>query len=630
MRTAFVCTILAAFALLPMAVLAEPTITIYTDADTYQSGDTIEVSLSAENHGEGMSVDVYVGLLTPDGGLYTLSPYGQHGWSGSVEAWIPGIYVPSPFTMSRTPLFWFDLPCYMPPISDEGEYNFAVVLTCAGTMQWISDLSLAPFTVGASAASHYYVDGEAGNDSNDGSEGSPWKTITHALASALSTPATIHVAAGTYSSSTNGETFPLDMKSYVSLQGEGSESTILDAQQAAYHVIYCSYVSHLSIEQLTIAGGEAKGAEHTDKRGGGIYCSDSSPTISNNRITANTAISGGGIGCWGGWPTISGNTISGNSADSNAGGIYCDHSSPMISNNTISKNTADWAGGIYCSESSPTIACNAITANTAGGLGGAIHCWESSPTIENNTISGNRAQHGSGIYCWHGWPTISGNTISGNSADSNAGGIYCDHSSPMISNNTITRNSSLGVYGYNGYGGGILCNYSSPTIVNNIIQANTAISGGGIFYWSSTPAIVNNAILDNSAGRGGGISCWGGSATIVNNIIKANAADRGGGMYCSGSPTIIDCIIWGNGDDLSSCSGTYCCIEDDDAGEGNIHDDPMFVEGPLGEYYLDPDSPCIDAGSRPAEDAGLSDRTTQTDGTPDSGMVDMGYHYPLP
>jgi len=79
-----------------------------------------------------------------------------------------------------------------------------------------------------------------------------------------------------------------------------------------------------------------------------------------------------------------------------------------------------------------------------------------------------------------------------------------------------------------------------------------------------------------------------------------------------------------------NCSATYCCIEDDDGGEGIIHDDPMFVSGPLGNFYLHPLSPCIDAGSRTAEEAGLSNRTTQADGTPDTGIVDMGYHYPLP
>ncbi|MBN1593245.1 MAG: DUF1565 domain-containing protein, partial [Candidatus Coatesbacteria bacterium] len=47
----------------------------------------------------------------------------------------------------------------------------------------------------------YYVDAEIGLDANDGSESSPWQTITHALDSvegSEATPVTIHVAAGTY------------------------------------------------------------------------------------------------------------------------------------------------------------------------------------------------------------------------------------------------------------------------------------------------------------------------------------------------------------------------------------------------------------------------------------------------
>lgn len=118
-------------------------------------------------------------------------------------------------------------------------------------------------------------------------------------------------------------------------------------------------------------------------------------------------------------------------------------------------------------------------------------------------------------------------------------------------------------------------------------------------------------------------------------LIDNRAGSQGGGIrYFDG--LAIDCIIWGNSastdPNLFECSDpSFSCIEDwDGAGEGNIHDDPMFVTGPLGGYYLHPDSPCIDTGSRSAQGAGLSDRTTQADGTPDTGQVDMGYHYPIP
>ena len=98
---------------------------------------------------------------------------------------------------------------------------------------------------------------------------------------------------------------------------------------------------------------------------------------------------------------------------------------------------------------------------------------------------------------------------------------------------------------------------------------------------------------------------------------------------------IADCIIWGNfaskDPSLHECPiPSFSCIEGwNGIGEGNIQGDPMFVAGPFGDYYLHPESPCIDAGSQSAQDAGLSDRTTLVKGTPDAGIVDMGFHYPI-
>jgi len=67
----------------------------------------------------------------------------------------------------------------------------------------------------------------------------------------------------------------------------------------------------------------------------------------------------------------------------------------------------------------------------------------------------------------------------------------------------------------------------------------------------------------------------------------------------------------------------------------NIVGDPLFAPGPLGDYYLssveagqDADSPCIDAGSTSASIAGASFLTTRTDNAFDTGIVDIGYHYP--
>jgi len=130
----------------------------------------------------------------------------------------------------------------------------------------------------------------------------------------------------------------------------------------------------------------------------------------------------------------------------------------------------------------------------------------------------------------------------------------------------------------------------------------------------------------------------------MNCTISGNSADESGGGsdYCNAM--ITNCIVWGNeAEEDPELSGgdatiTYSCIRDwTGGGEGNISEEPMFVPGPLGDYYLSceaaghgaANSPCIDAGSDTAEALGLDELTTRTDCRPDTGVVDMGYHYPL-
>ncbi len=622
--------------------VAMPTVTIDTDAETYVAGDTLEVSLSASNDGEPVTVDVHVGLILPDKSILV---YGQCGWTDSIEPWVTDVHIPSTFDFGPMTILTLEVPDGI-----LGDFQFAAGLTNASTLEfigeisfaafriesgqvaptayidsiypnpatqgkdtvefrghgldtdgtieahlWLSDLdgtisTLEDFSVSArhfSAGAHtisysvedddgawsepatgaltiieggqIYVNATAGADVNDGSEESPLKTITHALASAQGSsgrPVTIHVAAGTYALSANGEHFPLIMKGWISLVGEDDETTTLDAEGGAYHVILCDDVDGVTIEGFTITGGNADGSVVAEACGGGIYCYKCSPTIQNNTITGNFAVSGGG------------------------GILSYDYCSATITNNTISTNSATTGGGIFC--------------------------WLSSPLISNNTISTNSATRGGGISCMtHASPTIDNNTITDNSADTGGGGIsFSIESSPAISNNTITGNSA----GENG--GGIWC------------------------FHLCAPTIFNNAITGNDAGEdGAGICCLEESSPIIsNNTIAFNSATLdGGGIYSlDSSPSIFDCIIWDNGDDLYDCSATYCCIEDRDRGWGNIHDDPLFVTGPNGDYYLDRDSPCIDAGSRSADEAGMAKYTTQAKGTPDTGVVDMGFHYPLP
>ena len=122
---------------------------------------------------------------------------------------------------------------------------------------------------------------------------------------------------------------------------------------------------------------------------------------------------------------IEGFTITGGSSATSGGGINCSNSSPTITGCTITDNTANnFGGGIRFSNSSATITSCTISANTANYGGGGIYCNSGNPTITDCTISGNIAENGGGIYCYSGSPTITGCTISGNLSEDFGSGLY--------------------------------------------------------------------------------------------------------------------------------------------------------------------------------------------------------------
>ena len=107
--------------------------------------------------------------------------------------------------------------------------------------------------------------------------------------------------------------------------------------------------------------------------------------------------------------------------------------------------------------------------------------------------------------------------------------------------------------------------------------------------------------------------------------------------------SFTDCILWDNGpesiyDESGFTSVSYSDVQGGwtDNGTGNIDVDPLFVAGPLGCFYLSQtsagfpaDSPCVNAGSDTAANLEMDVLTTRRDRIGDTGIVDMGFHYPI-
>jgi hypothetical protein len=81
-------------------------------------------------------------------------------------------------------------------------------------------------------ATTYYID-PSGNDSNNGSSGSPWKTLAYACSKATSSGDVIHVNAGTYT-----ETVQSMLAVGVSIEGAGVTSVIQSHVGGSSFTIY--------------------------------------------------------------------------------------------------------------------------------------------------------------------------------------------------------------------------------------------------------------------------------------------------------------------------------------------------------------------------------------------------------
>jgi beta propeller repeat protein/parallel beta-helix repeat protein len=210
--------------------------------------------------------------------------------------------------------------------------------------------------------------------------------------------------------------------------------------------------------------------------------------------------------------------------------------------------------------------------------GGGIFCYGSSPTIRSNIIINN-----------HGPAEINnqGMVISG----SYGAGIGCFMSSAIITNNIIKNNS--------GFAGAVFV-LGDDKICNNLIYDNSALVGGGVILFGGL--LINNTIVGNDVniqgggGLGGNIYIVGDnefslSLMILNNIICN--AKSGGGISGEGN---IDASVISFNDVWGNVGGNYQQVSDQTGANGNISQDPRFVDAPAKDFHLLLDSPCIDTG----------------------------------
>lgn len=145
---------------------------------------------------------------------------------------------------------------------------FMVVVGCLA-------LTLFVFPMTASATIYYVA--PDGSNSNNGSESSPWLTITYAVSEAFSGD-TIKVAAGMYNEN-------VDVNKSLTLQNEGSDKVTVKASDSTDHVFEVT-ASWVNISGFTVENATGTWGTQT----AGIYLGSSVEhcNISNNIATNNS------------------------------------------------------------------------------------------------------------------------------------------------------------------------------------------------------------------------------------------------------------------------------------------------------------------------------------------------------
>jgi len=241
-----------------------------------------------------------------------------------------------------------------------------------------------------------------------------------------------------------------------------------------------------------------------------------------------------------------------------------------------------------------------------------------------------RARVGGGVSCESASAIVSNCTLSGNSADFGGGA-----SKGTLNNCSLTRNSAA-------YGGGAegstlnncLLNGNSAgnsggallsTLNNCILTGNWAFVGGG----AESCTLNNCMLLGNSAGHGGGT--FGG--TLNNCTLSSNSAAYGAGG-AEGS-RLNNCIVYYNSSEIGVTIENYsdsflsysCTTPLPTNGISNLTNEPLF-QNQENNLRLQPNSPCINAGSNTSAPAG-----PDLDGSPRiaGGTVDIGaYEFQSP
>lgn len=500
------------------------------------------------------------------------------------------------------------------------------------------------------------------DESGDGTFENPFLTIQKGVDVALSMD-TVFVYNGIY------EGGIIIYNKAISLIGESRDETKINQPISLPQIsIFDSQYDTVRVENFRIKRGNSE-------RGGGLSIARSTVVINNVELSNNNSSNNGGaINAINSTMKVHNSLFFLNSSDSLGGSIYSKETFLELDELEVRNNSSLAGGAVGLDTLSKCIINNSQIFNNGANVGGGIAVFNGAKlTILNSDIYGNNAagglipQHsdpdnfplyggGGGLYQQFSDSLV---ILNSNFEDNTTlpgigGGLAIYYSSDIVLENVNINGNESG-----GAGGGICflrsdnINYTSGMIRDNRSNSN---SGGGIMMGTETfdASIIINAtfnrlnFINNYAQvGGGGLMLWSAEVNVYNSTFSQNEANdnngvdnwSGGGLssHSMAEPNIINSIFYDNYPNslyhpstTSSMSVKYSLLEEFHTGVENLVEiDPLFNDPENGDFTLQPNSPCIDAGISDFDDDGVNDVTDFLGSAPDLGSTEFMAGPPL-
>lgn len=378
--------------------------------------------------------------------------------------------------------------------------------------------------------------------------------------------------------------------------------------------------------------------------GGGVYVSGNGITLTSNTIISNVASSSGGGALIKGNSILIDNEIQNNTAQGIGGGISINANggvslinNDFILNKLISGNPYhSYGGGMYISANNISLDGNTINGNEAHAeitaFGGGAEISANNVSLTNNSIQENKAVSynsfgggagGGGLNVGYGNVVLSDNIVEENnisSVRSSVGaGVRITGDSYLINNNVFKNTATCQMQFQSfcpSYGGGVYLEGIKSIITNNEIHNNAVTSnsnesfasGGGVYVITTKAFLANNTFSRNSS------SSYGGGASLVlpetenstsdelyNNLFWDNISleNLGADLWIKNDtdndfmPTPIT-LLHNNFDRTAKGLKSDLPITINSSNPNKV--DPLFFDIENNDYYLQSNSPMIDAG----------------------------------